>query len=290
MSNLKIGILAKPKHPQVPALLTSILNFIKDKNITLVLDEETHSNYKDFLPNGLSLYTRKDLGNHAQCLIVLGGDGTLISACRKPFTTPLDIIGVNLGTLGFLTEITPSELIQTLDAYIEGKTTSDERHLLSATLLNNNTIPPFYAINDIVISKQALARIFSIQVRVDEKHATSIRGDGMIVSTPSGSTAYSLAAGGSIVHPEVDAILLTPICPHSLTSRPLVLPGNTTITLKIGRLSDNVHLTVDGQEGTPLFESNELAISKSPYKVKFVKSLTKSYFEVLSSKLKWGQE
>lgn len=290
MNQLKIGIVAKASHPQVPGLLSLLLKLAEKRSFTPIFDSETFDAYKDYLPATSTIYTRADLGNHAQCLIVLGGDGTLISACRRPFKNTPDIIGINLGTLGFLTEITSGELIETTEAYLDGKTKFDERHLLSAVLNNSEGSHTYYAINDIVISKPALARIFSIQVRVDETHATSIRGDGIIVSTPSGSTAYSLAAGGSIVHPDVDAILITPICPHSLTSRPLVLPGSTTVSLHIGAVTGNVHLTVDGQEGAPLFESSELTISKSPYKVKFVKSLTKSYFEILSSKLKWGQE
>ncbi len=290
MNDNKIGIIAKANHPQVPELLASLRALAKKRNLSLIFDTETFDAYKPELPEDSAIHPRWDLGNFTNCLIVLGGDGTLISACRRPFRQAPNIIGVNLGTLGFLTEITPNELISTTEAYLDGQTKFDERHLMSAVLNENGSSHTYYAINDIVVSKQALARIFSIQVKVDETPATSIKGDGIIVSTPSGSTAYSLAAGGSIVHPQVDAILITPICPHSLTSRPLVLPGKTTVTLKIGPIADNVQLTIDGQEGASLSESSELAISKSPYKVKFVKSLSKSYFEVLSSKLKWGQE
>jgi NAD+ kinase len=287
------AIVAKPNHPLAAPLIDEAVSFFTRINAPFITDDETamHYNSSDSLKGAKKIVSRNELTEQASTIVVLGGDGTLISVCRHPSKNPPDIIGVNLGTLGFLTEITPDELQSTLEAYEEERSRTEKRPLLLVEVLSNSTKNKLYALNDIVISKQALARIFGLRLSVNGEEATLIRGDGIIISTPGGSTAYSLAAGGSIVHPGVDALLVTPICPHSLTSRPLVVPGNTLIDIELGLdcRTDSVYLTVDGQEGLPLTQGACINISKSTFHVSFVKSLTKNYFGILSNKLRWGQ-
>jgi NAD+ kinase len=197
--------------------------------------------------------------------------------------------------LGFLTEIAADTLFLTLQSVLDGTAELDDRKLLSVELLRgNNQAVKTFAMNDVVITKEAIARIFSLEFSVDGEAAATIRGDGVIVSTPSGSTAYSLAAGGSIVHPRVEAILLTPICPHSLTLRPLILPGTSKIVLEVSRANkfngNEVYLTVDGQEGCALHAGDRVVITGSEYLVKIVRPQQVTYFDVLANKLKWAHQ
>ncbi len=290
LSNKVFGIVVKPKHELGALLLEKTTKFFTERNITFLVDLETTSEYGNPSPTS-PVVSREQLAILSDCLVVLGGDGTLISASRYPKEKPLDVIGINLGTLGFLTEILPEELIETLELYLKGETKKEYRSLLCAELSQNDEVYDFFAVNDIVLGKQALARIFAVNVTVNQEEAILLRGDGIIITTPGGSTAYSLAAGGSIIHPQVDAIGITPICPHSLTSRPLILPGSAEITLTLEEDSkDNiVYLTVDGQEGEAMSKGAILKIKKSDYGVNFIKSPSKSYFQILRTKLKWGQ-
>ncbi|MCB0346336.1 MAG: NAD(+)/NADH kinase, partial [Bdellovibrionales bacterium] len=240
-----------------------------------------------------AIVDREKVAAGADIVVVLGGDGTLISASRFPSAKNPRIIGVNMGTLGFLTEITRDELFDILAQTIAGETRTEERSMLSVEVLRDKkVVREFAAMNDAVLTKQAIARIFSVDLLVDGEFAATLRGDGVIVATPGGSTAYSMAAGGSIVHPQVDAILVTPICPHSLTSRPLVLPGSASLTLKLHMRAPSqngdVYFTVDGQDGMELAPSDQIRIKKSPHSVRFVKSPTRTYFDVLGTKLKWA--
>lgn len=287
------AIVAKPNHPLASPLIDEAVSFFIKHKLRFITDTETDSHYKDSLSlkECAEIVPRNELSKKASTIVVLGGDGTLISVCRHPSETPTDIIGVNLGTLGFLTEITPEELTATLEAYFSGQTQKEHRPLLAVEVNSDKDKKKLFALNDIVISKQALARVFGVRLSVGGEEATLIRGDGIIVSTPAGSTAYSLAAGGSIVHPGVDALLVTPICPHALTARPLVVPGTSHIEMKLGPdcRADSVYLTVDGQEGFELVTGAQVEIYKSNHQITFVKSLTKNYFGILSNKLGWGQ-
>jgi NAD+ kinase len=291
------AIVAKPKHPLAEPLMRETISFLSDAGYSFITDTETAENYPDVITSSArEVVPRSELTSKAGCVIILGGDGTLISVCRHPSKNPPDIIGVNLGTLGFLTEIAPDEIIPTLESYTQDLAKKDSRPLMMVSVSASSEHPEhntseYFSLNDVVIGKQALARIFGLRLSVSGEDATLIRGDGLIVSTPGGSTAYSLAAGGSIVHPGVDALLVTPICPHSLTSRPLVIPGSTYIDITLGPdcRADSVYLTVDGQEGVPLHNGVHIRISKSKYSITFVKSLSKSYFGILSNKLRWGQ-
>lgn len=285
------AIVSKPRHPLAEPLIRDASRFLLRNKLPFIVDKETFENYSETLKEySVPVVERSALSNMAKAIIVLGGDGTLISVCRHPSDEPPDIIGINLGTLGFLTEITSDEMIPSLEAYLSDSVRFDTRTLLKVEVQESDKRYHFYSLNDVVISKQALARIFALRLRVAGDDATLIRGDGLIISSPSGSTAYSLAAGGSIVHPDVDALLVTPICPHSLTSRPLVVPGSTLLEMEVGPdcKADSVYLTVDGQEGLVLHEGAKVKVAKSHYTVRFMKSNSKSYFDILTNKLRWG--
>lgn len=288
-----VGVVAKPRVARARDLVAQLLAWLRDQKIKSVVGSDIAPELSDFELGEAKVVEREEVSASADILVVLGGDGTLISASRFPSSREPRIIGVNMGTLGFLTEITKDELFDTLAKTIAGEAEIEERALLSAQVLRSGKVfREFTAVNDAVLTKQAIARIFSVDLSVDGAFAATLRGDGVIVATPGGSTAYSMAAGGSIVHPQVDAILVTPICPHSLTSRPLVLPGSAqlTITLKMRAPSQSgdVYFTVDGQEGMELALSDQVRIAKSAHKIRFVKSPARNYFDVLGTKLKWA--
>ncbi len=294
MSNnkLKIGIVAKLNHSKAKPLTKSLIAYLQKKRIEFVIDQETSG-----LVNidSSKILKREDLTKKCNILIVLGGDGTLISACRHPSKISPTIIGVNLGTLGFLTEITTKEIFKVLDLTLAKKIKIEKRQLFQIEVIRNKQkLKTYYAINDVVITKEALARIFSVEIKINGEFAANLRGDGVIVATPNGSTAYSLAAGGSIVHPQVNAVLITPICPHSLTSRPLVLPGNSVIELSLSPENkakiNPVFLTIDGQEGMELTPDDQIQVTTSKYHVNFVKSPVRTYFQILATKLKWANQ
>ena len=284
----KVGIVAKSTHSQAKDLVRDISAFVREKGLEVVVDQETLY----LLDNPETVVESRSLITaFCDLVVILGGDGTLISVCRHPSENSPQIIGVNLGTLGFLTEITIAELKDCIATAVSGKSVLEKRNLLSAEVFRRGFDKvATYALNDIVISKETIARIFPTKLSIDGKLAAIMRGDGVIVASPSGSTAYSLAAGGSIVHPGVDAILITPICPHSLTSRPLVIPGSSLIELEVENDSGEVSsfLTVDGQEGFSLCAGDKVKITTSKFSVLFAKSPSRTYFEVLGAKLKWA--
>lgn len=292
-NSIAIGIVAKPAHARARELTERLITWCKDRSLNYKVDRATAEALGYASVDKSNIIPRQEITVTCDLIVVLGGDGTLISVCRHATDKTPKIVGVNLGTLGFLTEITINELFPTLDAVLDNKATLQRRRLLTAEVFRREErVAQFNAINDIVITKDALARIFSIDWFVNRTFAATIRGDGVIVATPSGSTAYSLAAGGSIVHPEVDAILVTPICPHSLTTRPVVLPGNSEISLQTwyeGQANrKEIHLTIDGQEGILLDAGDTVVVTTSKQSVQFVKSPSKSYFDVLGTKLKWA--
>jgi NAD+ kinase len=288
-----IGICAKQEHPLAVPLVKKLIQQLAEKRRSFVIEKD--------LAELLGINEpaigcdRQELTARCSTIIVLGGDGTLISVSRHPAFPPPVIVGINLGTLGFLTEITVEEMDEIVAQVLEDRAILERRYLLSASVIREGKILGEYtAINDVVLTKEAIARIFGIEIKINGEFAAHVRGDGLIVSSPSGSTAYSLAAGGSIVHPLVDAILLTPICPHTLTSRPLIIPGSSTVHLKVSyqgsTRDDLVYYTVDGQEGMALKDEDEVMITTSQSSVFFVKSPSKNYYQVLGAKLKWANQ
>lgn len=290
MDRADVGIVIKPNNPRATELAVALCDYLFRKQLSFVVDNEGSGSLPAGLIRESQVVPRRKLIERVDWAVVLGGDGTLISAARYPCSRPAKIIGINVGTLGFLTEVTADELFDVVDRSLRGELPGERRPLLEARLVESDGVEKvFYALNDVVIAKGALARIFGVEFSVDGSTAASIRGDGMIVASPSGSTAYSLAAGGSIVHPQVDAMLITPICPHSLTSRPLIVPGGSKVTLKIeGELTEEVFLTIDGQEGLKMSGGARIEISSSSYFFELIVSPSRSYFDMLSHKLNWA--
>ena len=223
-------------------------------------------------------------------VIVLGGDGTLLGAARKIGKWGVPILGVNLGGLGFLTEIPFKQMYPVMEMLLKGQLEIESRLMLGAKVLRSEKIlSRFQVLNDVVINKGTLSRIIDLNVCINEQFLTTFKADGLIISTPTGSTAYNLAAGGPILYPTVDNIILTPICPFTLTNRPLILPDHDKLTITMGKESEEkVSLTFDGQVGIDFYYGDKINISKSKKKIKLVKSPYQSYFEILREKLMWG--
>ena len=236
-------------------------------------------------------YDQAELPALVEMLVVLGGDGTLLGAARHiaDARTNIPVFGVNLGSLGFMSEITLEELYENLELALAGKLTIEERIMLAVRVIRNNRpVAHYRVLNDAVINKGALARMMHLTVSVHDSLLTELRADGLIVATPTGSTAYSLAAGGPIIHPTVHCFLVTPICPHTLSNRPIALPDTVVVTVSLTSKSEEVTLTLDGQIGFPLELNDIVEIKKSPYKMKFIKNPARSYYEILRTKLRWG--
>jgi NAD+ kinase len=230
------------------------------------------------------------MGGKVDWLIVLGGDGTLLSAARAMGAHQVPILAVNLGGLGFLTSVTLDELYPVLENVLADKPNLSERMMLQAEILHDGkTSDKQIALNDAVANKAALARMLDFDVHVDGNHVGRYRADGLIVATPTGSTAYSLAAGGPIIHPDLQAFVITPICPHMLTNRPLVVPDTARVELDFAVSHEPVYLTMDGQIGFQLDAKDRVVITRSSHKVQVVKPPTMTYYEILRSKLRWSE-
>lgn len=222
-------------------------------------------------------------------LVVLGGDGTLLSAVRALDGCEVPILGVNLGHLGFLTEIGLEELYPTLERVLAGGVSAEPRTTLEGTVeRRGEVVGRYHVLNDIVVNKGTLARISELEVRVDGRYLTNYRADGLIVATPTGSTAYSLSAGGPILSPQLPAVVLCPICPHTLTHRPLLLDDSAVVEVRLVSKNGEVFLTLDGQEGFELQEDDVLRVTKGPRRVLLVQSAGRDYFQLLRTKLVWG--
>lgn len=258
-----------------------------------------------FLARGITVYT-EEMASRArvtECLeeettipdtvdlvVVLGGDGTLLGAARKVGRYGLPILGINLGGLGFLTEIPVEMLYQDMERIISGEVAIEPRLMLQATVLRDGEqMCRFTVLNDVVINKGALARIIDLRVSIDGHFLTTFRADGLIVSTPTGSTGYNLSAGGPVLYPDLEALILTPICAFTLTHRPIIVPDTSVVEVQIGKSNEEVVLTLDGQVGFELMENDRVIISKSENKLKLIKSPDQDYYDILRTKLKWGE-
>lgn len=281
-----VGIVCKPIKTVVCAVVPPLIKWLHKRKIETFVDTEAQSCLGASGPG----VPRESLGAKVDLLIVLGGDGTLLSAARALHGHNVPILAVNLGALGFLTSVTLDELYPVLEQALAGEHISSERMMLEAAVSQNGAaVERQPALNDAVVTKSALARMLDFDVYVDTNHVGRYRADGLIVATPTGSTAYSLAAGGPIIHPDLDAFVITPICPHMLTNRPLVIPGSARVEVDFSAAEEPVYLTLDGQIGLQLGPADRVTITKSPNKVKLVRPPGKTYYEILRSKLRWGE-
>ena len=234
-------------------------------------------------------FTRGEMMQRCDMVIVLGGDGTLLSLARHQRGRIVPILGINLGHLGFLTEVAASEAYEQIEAALEGRMRRSRRMMLASELVRREGVLELpHVLNDVVINKSALARIFDVDILVDGQWATNVRADGIIISTPTGSTAYNLAANGPIVHPEMDVIIISPICPHTLTQRPVVLSGNVELELRINN-GEEIYLTLDGQKGFPISGGDVVKIKRSERRLCILSPADRDFFDVLRNKLNWGK-
>ncbi len=257
--------------------------WLRDKHIDVFRQEafETHIyDEGNHLPNAPA-----DLS----CVFVIGGDGTFLSASRWIGDLPIPMVGVKFGDVGFLAEISEEALFETAEAVIAGNYKLDSRTRLKARIIRNGKVlVEETVLNDVVINKAALARLANIRTYIDDHYLTTYRCDGLIVSTPTGSTAYSLAAGGPVVHPAVEGIIITPICPFTLTNRPLIVPNHVTIKTLLDEKATDIVVTFDGQEGLEIMASDILVIEKSHYPVNLINLPGQNYFDILKAKLRWS--
>ncbi len=281
----RVGIFVKPGKPDALSLAKEVIAWLDRHQVEVFVDENMAKDLKHRLS-----CPRSEISSRIDFLIVLGGDGTLLSAARDMGSRQVPILGVNLGGLGFLTEITLEELFRVLSQILEGKMKTETRKRLTVAVRHDGEkIWEYSALNDAVITKSVLARIVHLRMSIDGNYVTTFHGDGVIISTPTGSTAYSLAAGGPIVYPTLDSILVTPICPHTLTNRPLLISDQAKVEFTLESQDSDVHLTLDGQVGCPLRPFSQVGVTQAPNPVIFIKSPFKDYFEILRTKLKWGE-
>jgi NAD+ kinase len=277
--------MAKPGIPHASTIMPQLVEWLKARGIEARLDEES-SIYMG-LTNGLR---RSEIPEGAQMIIVLGGDGTLLAAARAVAGREIPILPVNLGGLGFLTAITLDQLYPELDRAFQGQQRIVPRSMLHGDLIRRGQIVKSYeALNDIVIAKTQFARMIDLEAYVDKQYVSTFKADGLIVSTPTGSTAYSLSAGGPIVFPAVAALCITPVCPHTLTNRPVLVPETSTIELVSHAADHEAFLTVDGQVGEPLLNEDRVICRCSDQRVFLVRPPKLFFFDVLRQKLKWGE-
>ena len=284
-----VGILVRPDLGKAGPAVRDLVAWLGERRVGACVDERTAALVE--VANSVSCRVASigEVAAGADVLVVLGGDGTLLAASHL-VDRPVPVLGVNFGSLGFLTEITMPELYPTLEGVLRGEYRFEERRMLHARVQQRDTADTTGdVLNDVVVTKAALSRIIEFDVAIDGLFVSAFRADGLIVSSPTGSTAYNLAAGGPILHPTLDAVVLTPICPHMLSNRPLVVSDRSSIEVRLraGRESD-AHLTLDGQRGFPLRGGDVVTVTRSSRTIRLVKA-QRDYFEVLRTKLKWGE-
>lgn len=281
-----VAIFAKMHDPRCQGVANELVTWLEQRGCLALVDEHLARHIGKL--DGLS---HEEIREQAELVVVLGGDGTLISVARLFSGKTVPIVGINLGSLGFLTEITLEELYPRLEKCLEGAPRVSERMMLEvAVLRDGKEMERCQVLNDMVINKGALARIVDLETRVNRHFLTTYKADGLIVSTPTGSTGYSMSAGGPIIHPLMSCIVITPICPHTLTNRPIVVPDDSVISITVtSAFDEKVYLTLDGQVGFELQEGDSVEVRRALKTTALVMSRSRDYFEILRTKLKWGE-
>jgi NAD+ kinase len=279
-----VGIISKPDVEEASTLAPAVIAWLYERGINVRIDEETA------FYAGVAGLPRRAVPEGCDLLVVLGGDGTLLSAARAVGRREIPLFPVNLGGLGFLTAISVDELYPELQRALRGEHRIAKRKPLTAEIVRNGeTVASYEALNDAVLTKATIARMIDLDARVDEQFVCGYKADGLIISTPTGSTAYSLSAGGPIIFPSVPAICITPICPHMLTNRPVLVPETSVIRIVSKSPDGCVYLTIDGQVGEPIREGDVLVCRSSNYSLLLIRPPRMKFFDVLRSKLKWGE-
>ncbi len=277
----RVGIVIKPHAPRIENILRDLCHYLEKKGIACFLEKVAAGKLRK--SRGIA---REKLSEKVDLMIVLGGDGTLLSIAHLAAQRDVPVLGINLGRLGFLTEVPVDEMYLTLDAFLEGnEEIVSPRRLLEARTKGQ----VYYCLNDVVINKGALARMIQIAIWIDEKEIATLKADGLIISTPTGSTAYSLSAGGPIIQPYIAAIILAPICPHTLTFRPMVISSDSRVKFKLLTSGEEVYLTLDGQRGALLAKNDVVEVQRAPFELRLISSPKRNYFELLQEKLGWAE-
>ena len=292
MSITRVGLVAKTGVDAAASVLADLAGWLEARNVRPVFETDTAA--LAGLPADRATVSRDNLPLESDLIVVLGGDGSLIGMAGRIAEAGVDvpIVGVNFGNLGFLTEITLEELYQSLESVIDGTAIIEERMMLRARTLRDGAVyAERLALNDVVITKGALSRIIDLAVGIGDQPVMRMRADGLIIASPTGSTAYNLAAGGPILHPEVDALLLTPIAPHMLTNRPIVLPAASEVHIQsaMNGANDEVFVTFDGQSGHALEDGDVILVSRAERPLRLIRASSRTYFDVLRQKLKWSE-
>jgi NAD+ kinase len=281
-----IGIFSRPRRAELSDVVQPLLDWLAKRGIRAIYDTETAESLRDEAGGK----ARDVLARECDLILVLGGDGTLLAAAREAAPLGIPVLPINLGSLGFLTSFTLEELYPALEETIAGRLEASERVMLTVSLVRDGKVlDSRRVLNEAVITKGALARMIELELYIDGDFVCRYRADGLIVATPTGSTAYSLSAGGPIVHPAVESIILTPICPHTLTDRPLVVPDSRNVEMRMRGAAESVYLTLDGQKGLLMESEDRVLIARAAQRLKLIQPHRKSYYEILRSKLKWGE-
>ena len=281
-----IGIISRPRRSNLAAVVPPLLDWLESRGIKVFYDTETAGALHDSA-KGIE---RDQVAKNSQLLLVLGGDGTLLAAARVAAPLDIPILPINMGSLGFLTSFKLEEMYPALEETLAGRLPSSERVMLDVELEREGQIVERQTVlNEAVINKGALARMIEVELLIDGEFVCRYRVDGLIVATPTGSTAYSLSAGGPIVHPSVESWVITPICPHTLSDRPVVIRDSSEVEIDLSAGTESVFLTLDGQTGIPMQPADRVRMTRAAERLKLIQPQKKSYFEILHSKLKWGE-
>ena len=282
----RIGIISRPRRSNIAEVVPPLLRWLEQRGLQSVYDIETAT----VLKGGAVGKTRHKVAQESDLLLVLGGDGTILAASREAAHHDIPVLPINMGSLGFLTSFTVEELYPALESTLAGQAKIEERVLLDVERTHHGELlTQQRVLNDAVVHKGTLARMIEVELFINGAFVCRYRADGLIVASPTGSTAYSLSAGGPIVQPGVASILVTPICPHTLSDRPVVIQDNSVIELILAQSSDSVFLTLDGQTGVPMQLGDRVRIVRSKERLKLIQPPNKTYFEILRNKLKWGE-
>ncbi|MFN8058919.1 MAG: NAD(+)/NADH kinase [Vicinamibacterales bacterium] len=288
----RVGVMARPHLAAAATTLDALIAWLTERGVAVVCDEET-APLLTGAPRSLGLARRDELPALVDLVVVLGGDGTFLHAAVQIAQARADVplLGVNFGSLGFLTEVTLAEVYASLEAAIEGRARIDRRMMLRGEVCESERrLHDLVALNDVVITRGARTRIIDLSVSVDDQFVARFKADGLIVASPTGSTAYNLAAGGPIVHPGMHALVLTPIAPHTLTNRPIVIPASARVSVRLSSDDEaEIVVTFDGQTAIPIGSAHHVVVTEAPAALRVVRSSTRSYFEVLRQKLKWTE-
>ena len=285
----KIGLIGKFGDPGVEDTLDTLSDYLQKKGLTVILDEQTAEMLKD---NSLPTGSRDEIGKQCDLAMVIGGDGTFLNAARTLVEYEVPLLGINLGRLGFLVDISPNNMIDTLDAVLQGDYQEEQRALLNCDIICEGGMKTTeIAFNDVVVHKWNVARMIEVEVYIDGQYVNTQRSDGLIVSTPTGSTAYALSGGGPILHPSLDSMVIVPICPHTMSYRPLVVCGNSKIEIVISHNNqDDAQVTCDGQVNQNLVNGDKIIITCKDKYIRLIHPKTYDYYEILRAKLKWAEK